>query len=177
MTCTAGKDQSHERWNCGFEPPGNDETRCNHKRQTSVVCHAGGFSLVSLCGTWTSLGAAQRCMDLVCTSFGVPPTCTEAMRMTMRPIVKFWWPPDASSLMCRLPCCGFFARLVRSGTAPLFAVLQAGDGHVSSWTTALRRDLAWLYKMEAWGVFYDFSDPHNGNCSDWVAFARDKPAQ
>ena len=33
----------------------------------------------------------------------------------------------------------FFAR--RWGTAPIFAVLQAGDGHVSSWTTALRQDL------------------------------------
>ena len=27
------------------------------------------------------------------------------------------------------------------------------------------------------GDFYDFSDPHNGDCSDWVAFARDKPVQ
>ena len=71
----------------------------------------------------------------------------------------------------------FFARLVRWGPAPLFAVLQAGDGHVSSWTTALRRDLAWLYKVETCGDFYDFSDPHNGDCSDWVAFARGKPAQ
>ena len=42
----------------------------------------------------------------------------------------------------------FFGRLVRWGTAPLFAVLQAGDGHVSSWTTAVRRDLAWLRKPE-----------------------------
>ena len=71
----------------------------------------------------------------------------------------------------------FFARLVRWGTAPLFAVLQAGDGQVSSWTTALRRDLAWLYKVETCGDFYDFSDPHNGDCCDWVAFARNKPAQ
>ena len=23
----------------------------------------------------------------------------------------------------------------------------------------------------------EFSDPHDGDCSDWVAFARDKPAQ
>ena len=71
----------------------------------------------------------------------------------------------------------FFGRLVRWGTAPLFAVLQAGDGHVSSWTTAVRRDLAWLRKPEASGDFHDFSDPHNGDCSDWVAFARDKPGQ
>ena len=71
----------------------------------------------------------------------------------------------------------FFGRLVRWGTAPLFAVLQAGDGHVSSWTTAVRRDLAWLRKPEASGDFYDFSDPLNGDCSDWVEFAREKPAQ
>ena len=71
----------------------------------------------------------------------------------------------------------FFGRLVRWGTAPLFAVLQAGDGHVSSWSTAVRRDLAWLHRSEARSDFYDFSDPHNGDCSDWVAFARDKPAQ
>ena len=45
----------------------------------------------------------------------------------------------------------FFARLVRWRTAPLFAVLQAGDGHDSSWTTALRRDLAWLYRAETCG--------------------------
>ena len=58
-----------------------------------------------------------------------------------------------------------------------FAVLQAGDGHVSSWTTALRKDLVWLHKVETCGDFYDFSDPHNGDCNDWVTFARDKPAQ
>ena len=63
------------------------------------------------------------------------------------------------------------------GTAPLFAVLQAGDGDVSSWTTALRRDLAWLCKVETCGDFFDFSDPHNGDCCDWVTFALDKPAQ
>ena len=71
----------------------------------------------------------------------------------------------------------FFWRLVRWGTAPLFAVLQAGDGHVSSWTTAVRRDLAWLRKPETSGDFYDFSDPINGDCSDWVEFAREKPVQ
>ena len=48
---------------------------------------------------------------------------------------------------------------------------------ISSWTTALRRDLAWLHRSEERGDFYDFSDPHNGDCSDWVSCARDKPAQ
>ena len=110
--------------------------------------------------------------DHVCISFGVPPTYAEAVRMTMRAIVKFWWLLVAFPSMCRLQ-----ARMVRRGTAPLYAVLQAGDGHVSSWTTALRRDLAWLHKAETCGDFYDFSDPHNGDCSDWVTFARDKPAQ
>ena len=68
----------------------------------------------------------------------------------------------------------FFARLVQWCTAPLVAVLQAGDGHATSWTTALRRDLAWLDRTKGCG---EFSDTHDGDCSDWVAFARDKPAQ
>ena len=68
----------------------------------------------------------------------------------------------------------FLARLVQWGTAPLFAVLQAGDGHTTSWTTALRRDLAWLNRTEGRG---ESSDPHDGDCSDWVAFARDKASQ
>ena len=38
----------------------------------------------------------------------------------------------------------------------------------TSWTTTLRRDLAWLDRTEARG---EFSDPHVGDCSDWVAFA------
>ena len=56
----------------------------------------------------------------------------------------------------------------------LFAVLQAGDGHSTSWTAALRRDLAWLNRTGGCG---EFSDPHDGDCSDWVASGRDKPAQ
>ena len=68
----------------------------------------------------------------------------------------------------------FFARLVQWCTAPLVAVLQAGEGHATSWTTALRRDLAWLNRTEGCG---EFSDTHDGDCSDWVAFTRDKPAQ
>ena len=97
----------------------------------------------------------------------------------MRLIARFWWLLGVAPLMCRLQCCDSCSsgRLVRWGTAPLFAVLQAGDGHVSSWTTAVRRDLAWLRKPEVSGDFYNFSDPHNGDCSDWVVFAREKPAQ
>ena len=97
----------------------------------------------------------------------------------MRLIVRFWWLLDVAPLMCRVAMLRllFFGRLVRWGTAPLFAVLQAGDGHVNSWTTAVRRDLAWLRKPETSGDFYDFSDPINGDCSDWVAFVREKPAQ
>ena len=39
---------------------------------------------------------------------------------------------------------------------------------------ALRRHLAWLDRTEGCG---EFSNPHDGDCSDWVAFARDTPAQ
>ena len=118
-------------------------------------------------------------MDHVCISFDVPPTCTEAVRMTMRLIVKFSWLLDAIPLMCRLQCCGFCSLLdwYDGEQHHFFAVLQAGDGHVSSWTTALRKDLVWLHKVETCGDFYDFSDPHNGDCNDWITFARDKPAQ
>ena len=66
--------------------------------------------------------------------------------------------------MCRLQCCGFCS------------LLDWYDGELHHFLTALRWDLAWLHKSEARGDFYDFSDPHDGDCSDWVAFARDKPA-
>ena len=39
------------------------------------------------------------------------------------------------------------------------------------------RNLAWLYKVETSSDLCDFSDPQNGDCSDWVTFASDKPAQ
>ena len=39
-----------------------------------------------------------------------------------------------------------------------------------SWTAALRWDLAWLDRTEGCG---EFSDPHDGDCSDGVAFARE----
>ena len=106
----------------------------------------------------------------------MPPTCTEAGENETAAdrkvlVAAGCYTIDVQVAMLRLL---FFARLVQRCTAPLFAVLQAGDGHATSWTTALRRDFAWLDKTEGCG---EFSDPHDGDCSDWVAFARDKPAQ
>ena len=131
-------------------------------------------------GTWTSLGAAQqralhgarmhilrRAINMYRSSDGDNATDREVL------VAAGCCTSDVQVAMLRLL---FFGRLVRWGTAPLFAVLQAGDGQVSSWTTALRRDLAWLHRSEARGDFYDFSDPQDGDCSAWVTFARDKPA-
>ena len=132
-------------------------------------------------GAWTSLSAAQqralhrarmqilrRATNMYRRSDGGNMTDREVL------VAAGCCTIDVQVAMLRLL---FFGRLVRWGTAPLFAVLQAGDGQVTSWTTTVRRDLAWLDRSEARGDFYDFSDPHNGDCSDWVAFARDKPAQ
>ena len=132
-------------------------------------------------GTWTSLSAAQQ------------RTLHSARVQILRRATNMHRRSDVDNatdreVLVAAGCCTidvqvamlrllFFGRLVRWGTAPLFAVLQAGDGHVSSWTTAVRRDLAWLRKPEVSGDFYDFSDPHNGDCSDWVVFVREKPAQ
>ena len=152
--------------------------RCTWKTNFSSVPHSRTLVCSSTLahGRAWALLSSKRCTVRACTFSDVSPTCTEAGRMRMRPIEKFWWPPGATPSMCRLQCCRlfFFARLVQWGTAPLFAVLQAGDGHNTSWTTALRRDLAWLDRTEGCG---EFSDPHDGDCSDWVAFARDKPAR
>ena len=132
-------------------------------------------------GTLTSLGAAQqrmqhgarmhilrRAINMYRSSEGDNATDREVL------VAAGCCTIDVQVAMLRLL---FFARLVRWGIAPLFAVLQAGDGQVSSWTMALRRDLAWLHRSEARGDFYDFSNPHNGDCIDWVTFARDKPAK
>ena len=126
-------------------------------------------------GTWTSLSSAQQ-RTLHSARVQILRRATNMQRRsdidnaTDREVLAI----DVQVAMLRLL---FFGRLVRWGTAPLFAVLQAGDGHLSSWTTAVRRDLAWLRKPETSGDFYDFSDPVDGDCSDWVEFAREKPTQ
>ena len=124
-------------------------------------------------GTWTSLGAAQqqalhgprmhiigRATNMYRSSENEHATDREVR------VSAGCYTIDVQVAMLRLL---FFARCV---AAPLFAVLQAGDGHVNSWTTALRRDLAWLDRTEGCG---ECSDPHDGDCNDWVTFARDKP--
>ena len=92
MPWATGKDQSHERWSCGFEPPSNGQTRGPHGRQSSAVPReltlACFFALAH--GRALALLSTKRCMDHVCISFSVPPTCTAAVRMTMRRIVKFF---------------------------------------------------------------------------------------
>ena len=92
-------------------------------------------------GTWTSLGAAQqkalhgprmhilrRATNMYRSSENDNATDREVL------VAAGCYTIDVQVAMLRLL---FFARLVRWGTAPLFAVLQAGDGQVSSWTTAL----------------------------------------
>ena len=97
-------------------------------------------------GTWTSLGAAQqrtlhgarmhilrRATNMYRSSENDNATDREVLVAAGCDTI------DVQVAMLRLL---FFARLIRWRTAPLFAVLQAGDGQVSSWTVALRRDLA-----------------------------------
>ena len=60
---------------------------------------------------WAML-SSKRCTVRACTFSDVPPTCTEAGRMRMRPIEKFWWPLDATPSMCKLQCCVFCSSLV-----------------------------------------------------------------
>ena len=92
-------------------------------------------------GTWTSLGATQqkalhgprmhilrRATNMYRSSENDNATDREVL------VAAGCYTIDVQVAMLRLL---FFARLVRRGTAPLFAVLQAGDGQVSSWTTAL----------------------------------------
>ena len=76
-------------------------------------------------------------------SFDVLP-CTEAVRMTMRPIVKFKWLLDAIPLMCRLQCCGFCSLLDwYDGEQHHF--LLSLVGHVCG--NGIRRDLACLFPV------------------------------
>ena len=171
----AGKDQSHERWSCGLE----HEVPMEDKIQLCATLADTRLFLYT--GTWTSLGPAQQ-QALHGPRMHILRRATNMYRSGENDkaidrevlVAAGCYTIDVQVAMLRLL---FFARLVRWGTTPLFAVLQAGDGHVSSWTTALRRDLAWLYNAETRGVFYDFSDPHNGDCSVLVTFALDKPAQ
>ena len=100
-------------------------------------------------GTWTSLGAAQQKalhgprMHILRRAPNM--YSSENDNATDREVLVAagCYTIDVQVAMLRLL---FFARLVRWGTAPLFAVLQAGDGHVSSWTMGLRRDLATKWK-------------------------------
>ena len=97
-------------------------------------------------GTWTSLSAAQQ-RKLHSARVQILRRATNMHRRsdvdnaTDREVLVAagCCTIDVQVAMLRLL---FFGRLVRWKTAPLFAVLQAGDGHVSSWTTAVRRDLA-----------------------------------
>ena len=139
-------------------------------RSRTLVCSS---TLAS--GRAWALLSSKRCTVRACTFSDVPPTCTEAGRMRMRPIEKFWWPLGATPSVCKLQCCGFCSLLVwYNGEQRHFMLCCRLEMGTTSRTMALRRDLAWLNRTEGCG---EFSNPHDGDCSDWVAFARDKPAQ
>ena len=77
-----------------------------------------------------ALLSSRRCTVRVCTFSDVPPTCyrsVENENATDREVLVAagCYTIDVQVAMLRLL---FFARLVQWGTAPLFAVLQAGDG-------------------------------------------------
>ena len=99
-------------------------------------------------GTWTSLGPAQQ-QALHGPRMHILRRATNMYRSgendnaTVREVLVAagCYAIDVQVAMLRLL---FFARLVGWGTAPLFAVLQAGDGHVSPW---MRRCLSFLLKL------------------------------